>query len=138
MTTLEAARDNAGWSWNLSFFASRPIGKVWKVQMNGNYEGPAVTAQGRFNGFYAADIAVMRSWFDDALQLSVRVSDVFDTRQWSYTSEWEGFSQTAMHKRESRNAFLTLTWQFGKYEAGRGGRSSRGGGMDGGGGMGEF
>ena len=139
-STLEAARDNTGWSWNLSFFASRPIGKVWKVQMNGNYEGPAVTAQGRFNGFYAADIAVMRSWFDDALQLSVRVSDVFDTRQWSYTSEWEGFSQTAMHKRESRNAFLTLTWQFGKYEAGRGGRSSRGGsgGMDGGGGMGEF
>ncbi len=138
-SALEAARDNAGWSWNMNFFANRPIGKVWKVQMNGMYEGPAVTAQGRFNGFYALDAAVMRSWFDDALQLSVRVSDVFDTRQWSYTSEWEGFSQTATHKRETRNVFATLTWQFGKYEAGRGARSGRGsGGMDGGGGMGEF
>lgn len=134
---LEAASSNSGWSWNVNGFANIPLGKVWKCQITEMYMGPSVTPQGRFEGFHSTDVAVQRSWSQRGLDLSLRVSDVFDTRQWAYSTVTSNFEQEAIRKRQSRMGFVTLTWKFGKMEPGRGrgrGDGMPGGGFEGGGG----
>lgn len=134
---LEAATNAQGWSHNWTVYGNLALGKHWKGQINGRIRGASVTPQGRFNGMRTLDCAVQRTFLDGKLSTSLRVSDVFDTREWSYYTELAdpAFRQDVVRKRESRNVFLDVRWNFGKLEEGR--RSREGGGrpeMDGGGG----
>jgi hypothetical protein len=97
------------------------------------YRGPSVTAQGSFNGYAFMDASIQRTFLDGDLDLTLKLSDVFNTREWSYTSKLETLTRTALHKRESQNLFLTITWNLGKLEAGktRGKRSVGGSGGSG-------
>lgn len=132
-----AASDAAGWTGNLNGFASWTMGAFWKVQINGMYRGAAVTPQGRFNGYKYMDLAVSRTFLDQALTATCRISDLFDTREWSYTSTGPTFIQDSRSKRQSRFIYLSVQWRFGQMDnrrdrsaSGRGG--DFGGGMDGG------
>lgn len=129
---LEAATNAQGWTHNLSLYANLAFGAHWKGQINGRYRGPSITPQGRFNGMSSLDLALQRSFLDQRLSFSLRVSDLFNTRQWSYLNDipTSQFYQEVVHKRESRNVFVDLRWSFGKLE--EGGRRNRGGGFDGG------
>ena len=133
------AYDSQGWSYNLNLFANQTVGqqKDWKWQVNGMYRGPSVTAQGSFNGYAFMDASIQRTFLDGDLDLTLKLSDVFNTREWSYTSELETLTRTALHKRESQNLFLTITWNLGKLESGktRGKRSDGGSGSQGSDGM---
>ncbi len=135
---LEAATNAQGWTYNVTLFANLAFGKHWKGQINGRYRGPSITPQGRFNGITVVDLALQRSFFDQRLNVSLRLSDMLDTRQWSYVTDipTSNFYQEVLRKRESRNLFLDLRWSFGKLEdggrRGRGGYNG-GGGFDGGG-----
>ena len=135
---LEAATNAQGWTYNVTLFANLAFGDHWKGQINGRYRGPSITPQGRFNGIKTMDLALQRSFLDQRLSLSFRLSDVFDTRQWSYVTDIpaSSFYQEVLRKRESRNLFVDLRWSFGKLEdSGRRGRGGYdgGGGFDGGG-----
>ena len=70
------------------------------------------------------------------------VSDVFNTRQWSYFTDLTNpiFRQDVIRKQESRLLYVDLRWSFGKLEENRRGREGMGGGdFDGsGGGGGDF
>jgi outer membrane receptor protein involved in Fe transport len=137
---VEFASDAQGWSYNLNFFANQSIGdeKLWKWQLNGMYRGPSVTPQGQFNGFAYMDANIQRKLLDGNLTIAIKLSDVFNTREWSYTSSFGNLYQENRFKRESQNVFVTATWKLGKLEErGRKGGNSRGvgygsdsGGMD--------
>jgi hypothetical protein len=130
---LTSVTDSEGWSWDMRSFASWTLAENWKCQVNAYYRGPSVTAQGQFNGFFYSDLAIQRSAFDGKLQISARVTDLFNTRAFSYSSIGENFERESEHKRESRNAYLTLTWRFGKLAERSGERGGRTGGSNGGG-----
>lgn len=138
----DAASDASGWTGNLSGFASFTMGEFWKAQLNGMYRGASVTPQGRFNGFKSLDVALSRTFLDQTLTATCRVSDVFDMREWSYTTSGPTFTQDSRRKRQSRFVYLSVQWRFGKMDPRRdrsgGGDYERGGGMDGGGGGMEF
>ncbi len=115
---VEFASDAIGWSYNFNFFANQSLGDngQWKWQINGIYRGPSITPQGRFNGYTFMDANIQRSLLDGDLTLLLKLSDVFDTREWSYLSEFANLYQENRSKRESRNLFLTATWKIGKLE----------------------
>jgi len=48
--------------------------------------------------------------------LALKLSDVFNTREWSYISDFANLYQENRFKRESQNLFLTATWKIGKLE----------------------
>ena len=136
---VEFANNATGWSYNLNFFANQSMGAEgqWKWQLNGMYRGPSVTPQGRFNGYAFMDANLQHTLMDGNLTLALKLSDVFNTREWSYLSEFANLYQENRFKRESRNVFLTATWKIGKLEerrrsgSGRGGYEGGGGGSDG-------
>lgn len=138
-TNLAPDLGNNGFQGNAGYQVSALVKGDWKVQIDGRYRAPAEYPQGTFAGYVSHSAAVNRDFYDGKLRASVRVSDIFDQRQWSYTSEGRDFFQDGTFKRQSRFAYATLTWSFGKLEPGsrrekggydRGG--SGGGGFDGG------
>lgn len=136
---VEFASDVSGWSYNLNFFANQSWGKgkTWKWQLNGMYRGPSVTTQGQFNGYAFLDANIQKSLLDGDLTIALKLSDVFNTREWSYISDLPGLYQTNLFKRESQNLFLTLTWKLGHLEERQRGsnRGRNNGDFDGGGDM---
>lgn len=129
---------NNGFQGNAGYQVSALVKGDWKVQVDGRYRAPAEYPQGTFAGYTTHSVAVNRDFYDGKLRASVRVSDIFDQRQWSYTSEGADFFQDGTFKRQSRFAYATLTWSWGKLEPGQ--RSRRGGSQEGSGGFegGEF
>jgi len=115
---VEFASDAPGWSYNLNVFANQSWGAArrWKLQINGMYRGPSITPQGQFNGFAFIDANIQRSLLDGDLTLALKLSDVFNTREWSYVSDFANLYQENRFKRESQNLFLTATWKIGKLE----------------------
>jgi len=130
--TLDSPFSSAGFSASSRLFASWTLGKSWKMQANGFLRGPSVTAQGRFHGMATLNLAASRDLPGDKWQITLQVKDVFNTRRWSYSTETTSFSQDVWRQRESRNAYITLQYKFGKMEERnrRGGRGGDGGGGD--------
>ena len=129
---------NNGFQGNAGYQVSALVKGDWKVQIDGRYRAPAEYAQGTFAGYISHSAAVNREFYDGKLRASLRVSDVFDQRQWTYTSEGRDFFQDGTFKRQSRFVYASLTWTFGKLEPGqrrgKGGYDRSGGnsGFDGG------
>ncbi len=126
---VEFANDATGWSYDLNFFANQSLGSdgQWKWQINGMYRGPSITPQGQFNGYAFMDANIQRTLMDGDLTLALKLSDVFDTREWSYLSDFANLYQENRFKRESRNLFWTATWKIGKLEERRRPGGNRGG-----------
>ncbi len=111
---------NNGFQGNAGYQVSALVKGDWKVQIDGRYRAPAEYAQGTFAGYISHSAAVNREFYDGKLRASLRVSDVFDQRQWTYTSEGRDFFQDGTFKRQSRFVYASLTWIFGKLEPGQG------------------
>ncbi|HAD22354.1 MAG TPA: hypothetical protein DCF87_09625, partial [Opitutae bacterium] len=116
--SVENASDNEGWSYSANFFANKSFGTegLWKWQVNGTHKGPSITAQGQFDGFTFVDASVQRKFLDGNLILTLKIADVFNSRQWSYRSDIPNLFKETRHKRESQNLFLTISWNIGKLE----------------------
>ena len=128
---------NNGFQGSAGYQISSLLKGGWKVQVNGRYRAPSQYTQGTFQGYITHSAAVSRDFYDGKLKGSLRVSDMFDQQEWSYTSEGRDFFQDGTFKRQSRFVYASLTWSFGKLEPGqrgrgRGGYSGSGGSFDGG------
>ena len=47
----------------------------------------------------------------------MRLSDLFNQRQYSREKEYENFTETSTYRRESRYLKISLSYLFGKLEA---------------------
>lgn len=109
--------------------------KAWKggeIQLSGFYFGPRISGQGNSKAIETINLAIKQEFLKDKLNITLRFNDIFDQRQWSFTSEAENFFQDATFKRQSRVANLSLTWLFGTQDKSR---RKRGGSRDSGGGF---
>jgi len=110
---------NNGFQGSAGYQVSALVKGDWKVQLNGRFRAPSQYTQGTFQGYITHSAAVSRDFYDDKLRASLRVSDIFDQQQWSYTSEGRDFFQDGTFKRQSRFVYASLTWSFGKLEPGQ-------------------
>ena len=131
-TNLAPDLGNNGFQGSAGYQVSSLLKGGWKVQINGRYRAPSQYTQGTFQGYITHSAAVSRDFYDGKLRGSLRVSDMFDQQEWSYTSEGRDFFQDGTFKRQSRFVYASLTWSFGKLEPGQRGRSR--GSYEGGGG----
>lgn len=82
-----------------------------------HYRGPRSIAQGRQKGMLLSDLGVRRSFLNERAELSLRLSDLFNQRQYSREKEYENFTETSTYQRESRYLKISLSYLFGKLEA---------------------
>ncbi|WP_116106665.1 TonB-dependent receptor domain-containing protein [Lewinella sp. IMCC34191] len=107
----------------------------WGIQTQFTYfyRSPGVRPQGRIEAIQSLDVGFRKDILNDRGALTFRVSDVFNQRQYRFTTETGGITTVSEFQRESRIAYLGF--QYSLNSLGRDNRRDGGprGGGDGGG-----
>ena len=137
-SNLETAMTNDALGWSTKFTSMMQLPHTMELQFSGRYRAPGVHVQGSMRARYSFDMALKKSLFEKKGSIGIRMSDIFNTRQFAFDSSGPGYTQEAIYNRESRIVFLTFSYRFGKKMNSRkkGGRNGGpqdgldGGGMD--------
>ncbi|NNE56134.1 MAG: TonB-dependent receptor, partial [Flavobacteriales bacterium] len=119
--------------WSAKAMSTWKLDHDLQIQVSARYRAPRLLLQGDISAMWWADLAAKKGIFDNKGSIGIRVTDVFNTREFTFYSFGTGFEQESLRKRESQNVFLTFSYNFGKLEerSRRGGsRDVDGGGMD--------
>lgn len=140
-TFLNASNIDPGLSANNIGFESRLMANIYlskksSLQLNANYSSPRVGVQGRFAAMFFSDIAFKQNILKNNGSLTLRLSDIANTRRFKINAETEDVITSFYRKRESQIVYLTFNYRFGKQEIGSKKRRERESGGDGGGGGG--
>jgi len=96
---------------NLSFFP-------WKngsFQLIGNYNAPTRSIQEYHKEQYYADASFRQDFLKNKLSLSLRLTDIFNTRTFYETTSGNGFTTESQRYRESRVFYVGLQMQINNY-----------------------
>jgi len=104
-----------GYMWTTKINMTFNISKNATLLIAGNYESPEIEAQDREEEVYFADVAFKYDFLKGKATLSMRVSDVFDTRRHNSETRGESFFITSTHKMDSRIGFLGFTYRINNY-----------------------
>jgi len=100
------------------------------------YRSPGVRPQGEIRAIQFLDIGLRKDILGNRGAVTLRASDVFDTRQYRFTTDVSGLQSTTRYKRESRIVYLGFQYRFGidadkrQRERDRGSRDGSDGGGD--------
>ena len=108
-----AALNNDNYSYTGKVMTNVNLFKFMDMQLAYNYQGPTILAQGKLDPVQSFDIAVKKNFLDDKLSLGFRVADLFNQQKYISVTSGPGFIQDYTRKRDSRMAFLTLSYRFG-------------------------
>ena len=131
---LQAGLSQSGFGWSGRINAMYNPTSKQQIQLTFNQWGSGPTGQGFFKGIQAWDLGYKVDLVKNKLSATVRVSDVFNQRRFRI-EQHPPFTDIYFERyRESRIAFLTIQYTFGKPDrsAQRGGRGMGGGAMSGG------
>ena len=115
-----------------SWFArinSRMNLKIFDFQTMYNYRAPRKTTQGRREAFSYVDLALARDVFGDKGTLSLKVSDLFNSRRFRSTSEGDNFYIERQFRRSVTQVTLGFTYRLNQEK--RGERNREGGSFEG-------
>ena len=87
--------------------------KTLTMQLSGNYRAPLVVPQGRLLAVYGVDVALRQRILHERAALTLRVSDVFNTRRQYTQLAAEGLTADFQTKYETRVGYLGFTWFLG-------------------------
>jgi len=91
--------------------------KTLAVQLSGDYRAPLVVPQGRLLAVYGVDVALRQRLFGDRAALTLRVSDVFNTRRQYTQLAADGLATDLQTKYETRVGYLGFSWFLGGHKA---------------------
>ena len=87
--------------------------KTLAMQLSGNYRAPLVVPQGRLLAVYGVDVALRQRLLQDRAALTLRVSDLFNTRRQYTQLGAAGLTADLQTKYETRVGYLGFTWFLG-------------------------
>jgi len=108
--------DTESLNWNGRINAVVKLPKDFRLQLNGMYNGPTVTAQGEMEGFFMTNAAVKKDFFDRHLTVTASIRDIFSTGKHEFTSSGTGFYAYDYFDREAPIVTLSLSWIINNYK----------------------
>ncbi len=100
--------------------------KSSRIQLNGFYNAPTVTAQGNREGFYYFGAAYRQEFFKRRLSVVLNARDIFKTGKYVYISEGVGFITENERRREAPVITLSLSYKINNYKQKKGERDENG------------
>ena len=97
-----------------------------RLQIQGFYQGPSVTAQGRREDFLMTSAAVRQDFWKEKLTATLQIQDIFGTASFNFTNEGPGFYDSISMQRESQVVRLTLGFRINNYKKQNGSRPESG------------
>ena len=108
--------ENSGFSWNANLTNNFILPYGITLQVKGDYRAPEVMAQGRRNAMYAIDAGAKYDFKNKRSSLSLNVRDVFNTRNWSMTTEANNTIVDFKRRMQGTMANLTFSYRFGRND----------------------
>lgn len=91
--------------------------KKFNIQLNGHYRSPRVQPQGTFKAMNGFDLGFRKELLkDNKMAISLNISDVLNTQQFSSHFETESFIQDYSRKRTTRFVRINIRYRFGKMD----------------------
>jgi hypothetical protein len=134
------AVDQSSTNWNARLSNTFTITKTTKLQIDGMYNSPTTSAQGKRDGFAFTNVAVRQDFFDNKLNVTLSVRDVLNTAKFGFESSGSNFYSKSKFDLKSPVFSLSLSYKINNYKqkkSANGENGSNGEMMDmsGGGGM---
>ena len=107
---------NSGVTGNAKASINYKLPANFSVQINGGFDGNRPIPQGNRQGIAFADFALKKSMFKNGTNLTLSVSDIFNTRRDITIYTQPTYIQESMRRRETRFFRLTLQVPFGKAD----------------------
>lgn len=102
-----------GFSWKANIRSTITFGGLFNIELFYRYTGKKVNAQGINEPTSNFDIGLSRSMLKDALSLSLRASDVFNTNKYAMQTNAASYSTVFHNTMDSRQVSLNLSYRFG-------------------------
>ena len=109
----ESYLDKSGADLNLTVVQNFAISKTIKTDLTGNYETPTTFGVNKYNAAYSFDANIGKVLSKQA-SVSLKVTDIFNTRRNIFTSTYQNLNLTGNDKIEFRVILLNFTYKFGK------------------------
>ena len=108
--------DRSDFSWTSRLNNAFKLGGSTSMQFNGHYRSPQVSSQGRWEGFFSADVSLRHQFFAKGLTATLQVRDVFSTSKYEQTFRGADFYSYQYAERESQIVMLNLRYNFNRHE----------------------
>lgn len=127
----EADLNAAGYMFSGRVQGSYTLGKDWGLQLTGFYRSPGIQPQGTMDAMYSVDFGVRKPILKDKGAITLRATDLFNTRRFGFNTTTGGITEDAFFQRESRIVFLGFTYSLRQDKRkGNNRENRREGGMD--------
>jgi iron complex outermembrane receptor protein len=127
---LESNLNAAGYQFSGRMQASYTLFKDLGVQLTGFYRSAGVRPQGEMRAFGSLDLGFRKPVLKGKGAITLRASDLFKTRKFSFLTIAEGITSDATYQRESRIVYLGFNYSLRQDKRQRSRGEREGGGMD--------
>lgn len=103
-------------SWRARLNVSIMPWKDGSFQLIGNYRSPRRSVQEYDKEQYFADFAFRQDFLNKRLSVSLRLTDIFNSRQFDDITYGNGFTIDTRRTHESRILFIGLSYQFNNFK----------------------
>jgi len=112
--------DRESYNWSTRLSNTIDLTETWRIQLDGRYQSPTVSSQGREEDYFRADLSVRKEFFNEKLAATLQVRDLFDTVTRERRSTGAGFTSYSYRDREAPIVMLNLQLNINNYEQQRG------------------
>lgn len=106
-----------GFIWGMKYASSL---ELWKrtltLQINGRYNAPSITAQGRMQPRGSVEFSAEKSFREGRWAVGMRISDIFNTQGFEFEVEQPAIRQKSEFKWETRRLILSFRYKFGRTD----------------------
>ncbi|MDX2362855.1 MAG: TonB-dependent receptor [Crocinitomicaceae bacterium] len=122
--------NNDGLIWGVKYILGIDFWKkTASIQLNFNYSAPRTTPQGIIQRGTIMGLAIEKRFLDKRLTIGARVTDIFNTMQFTGELEQVGLKQNVRYKWLTRRFYLTVSYRIGNYDKRKTPGSSSGSGF---------
>jgi len=100
-------------SWTASEIVNVILGRTLSAQITGKYSAPQIMAQGIQGEQYSVDFGLRQTFFDKKINVSLTVSDVFNSRRTITDLEGTNFTEQSYSNPHGRTFGIKLSYNFG-------------------------
>lgn len=111
------SRESFNWSARLNNVVK--VNRMTQIQLNGRYNSPTVSSQGRRTGYFTTDVAFKHDLFDKALSLTLQVRDLFRQAKYEFASEGPNFYIYNQYTREAPVVLVNVKYNMNNYKSER-------------------
>jgi outer membrane receptor protein involved in Fe transport len=99
-------------SWNTKLNSTMTVWKDMDIQLSGFYRAPSADIQGRMEQMFSADLGMKKDVLKKNGTISLRVSDLFNTRRFNFLSYGPTFRTESENRRQSRIIYVGFTYRL--------------------------